>query len=96
MSNRRTLSKLVALLTLCLASGTGCAPGRTVLVADDSPLRTGPGMTGPVYRLVGDPPTWVLSDDKVVIPEGWYCVPPRFVHPEDIPGGAGAEGGRGK
>jgi len=53
-------------------------------------------MTGPVYRLVGDPPTWVLSDDKVVIPEGWYCVPPRFVHPEDIPGGAGAEGGRGK
>jgi hypothetical protein len=41
-------------------------------------------MTGKVYRLVND--TWVLGDDKVTIPEGWYCVPPRFVHPEDIPG----------
>lgn len=85
MSNQRTLWKLAVLLTLCLASGTGCAPGRTVLVADDSPLRIGPGMTGKVYRLVGEPPTWVLGDDTVTLPEGWYCVPPRFVHPEDVP-----------
>jgi hypothetical protein len=82
MSNRRTLSKLAVLLTLCLASGTGCAPGRTVLVADDSPVRIGPGTTGKVYRLVND--TWTLGDDTVTFPEGWYCVPPRFVRPEDF------------
>ncbi|MFO0490812.1 MAG: hypothetical protein ACK51T_00040 [bacterium] len=85
MSNRRTPWNLAGLLTLSLASATGCAPGRTVLVADDSPLRIGPGMTGRVYRLVGEPPTWVLGDDTVTLPEGWYCVPPRFVHPEDVP-----------
>ena len=93
MPNRRTPWKLAALLTLCLASETGCAPGRTVLVSDDSPLRTGPGMTGRVYRLIND--TWVLGDDKVTIPEGWYCVPPRFVHPEDLPP-TGAGGGPGR
>ena len=90
MSNRRTPWNLAGLLTLSLASGTGCAPGRTVLVADDSPLRIGPGMTGQVYRLVGEPPTWVLGDDTVTLPEGWYCVPPRFVRPEDF--GTGGSG----
>lgn len=84
MSNRRTLWKLAALMTLCLASGTGCAPGRTVLVSDDSPVRIGPGTTGKVYRLVGEPPTWTLGSDTVTLPEGWYCVPPRFVRPEDF------------
>ena len=63
----------------------GCAPGRTVLVTDDSPLRIGPGTTGQVYRLIdGD---WVLSDDRVQLPEGWCAVPPRFVHPDDLRSG---------
>ena len=49
-------------------------------------MRIGPEMTGRVYRLIdGD---WVLSDDRVQLPEGWYAVPPRFVHPEDIETGS--------
>ena len=75
------------MLTLFVASAIGCAPGRTVLVTDDSPLRIGPKTTGQVYRLIdGD---WVLSDDRVQLPEGWYAVPPRFVLPEDLISGDG-------
>ena len=82
MRNPRRPWWLIAALTACgaLASAYGC--GRTVLVTDDSPIRIGPATTGRVYRLIeGD---WVLSDDRVKLPEGWYAVPPRFVLPEDL------------
>jgi len=70
------------MLTLFVASAIGCASGRTVLVTDDSPVRIGPKTTGHVYCMIdGD---WVLSDDRVQLPEGWYAMPPRFVHPEDL------------
>ena len=70
------------MLTLFVALAIGCAPGRTVLVTDDSPVRIGPETTGRVYRLIdGD---WILSDDRVHLPEGWYAVPPRFVHPDEF------------
>ena len=73
------------MLMLFVVLAIGCAPGRTVLVTDDSPLRIGPGTTGQVYRLIdGD---WVLSDDRVQLPEGWYAVPPRFVHRDDLRSG---------
>lgn len=58
----------------------GCASGcgsRTVLVPETSPVRIGPETKTRVYTLVeGD---WRLSQNSVVIPEGWYCVPPSFV-----------------
>ncbi len=70
------------MLMVFIALVIGCAPGRTVLVTDDSPLRIGPETTGQVYRLIdGD---WVLSDDRVQLPEGWYAVPPRFVGAADF------------
>jgi hypothetical protein len=25
---------------------------------------------------------WILSDNKVTVPEGWYMVPPSFVEEE--------------
>lgn len=54
-----------------------------MLVADDSPVRIGPGATGTVYRLTDG--EWSLSAERVALPEGWYLVPPRFVAPEDLP-----------
>lgn len=40
-------------------------------------MRIGPSCQTSVYTMDGD--TWVLSPNKVVIPEGWYVVPPSFV-----------------
>ncbi len=80
------------MLMLFVVLVIGCAPGRTVLVTDDSPLRIGPETTGQVYRLIDG--EWVLSDDRVHLPEGWYAVPPRFVHPDDLRSG-GVSGGGG-
>ena len=67
---------LVVLLTLSALAVSGCA--RTVLVSEDSPIRTGPDLHARVYTLTSDG-DWRLSDNKVHIPEGWYCVPPSFV-----------------
>jgi hypothetical protein len=25
---------------------------------------------------------WVISDNEVLLPEGWYCVPPSYVEDE--------------
>lgn len=49
-----------------------------MLVSEDSPIRTGPDLHARVYTLTSDG-DWRLSDNKVHIPEGWYCVPPSFV-----------------
>ncbi|MCK4660505.1 MAG: hypothetical protein KAV82_13365 [Phycisphaerae bacterium] len=53
-----------------------------MLVADDSPVRIGPKTTGTVYRRIDG--EWKLSSDRVTLPEGWYAIPPQFVHPEDF------------
>lgn len=60
---------------LALASLAGC--GRTVLVSEGSPMRTGEAIRGRVYTLIDG--KWVLSGNTVEIPEGWYIVPPSFV-----------------
>ena len=73
---------LIVMLTLCAALATACAPGRTVLIGDDAPVRIGPETTGRIYTLIDG--EWVLSDDPVQLPEGWYAVPPRFVQSEDF------------
>lgn len=73
---------LTAMSAACAALAAGCAIGcaRTVLVSDGSPMRIGRATEARVYtRHDGE---WVLSADKVEIPEGWYVVPPRFVEDE--------------
>lgn len=66
-----------ASVALLLASGSvGCT--RTVLVTEDSPIRTGPAVKARVYTLDPDG-KWLLGDNEVAIPEGWYVVPPSFV-----------------
>lgn len=36
-------------------------------------IKIGPGVMGRIYIKVGD--KWVLSANKVVIPEGWFAAP---------------------
>jgi len=77
-TRRKSKRATVALICFALLA-SGCGSGRTMLIADDVPVRIGPDVTGRVYVLTdGD---WTLSENVVRIPEGWYCVPPRFVEP---------------
>lgn len=41
----------------------------------------GPNVKAKVYLLING--EWTLSDNQVTIPEGWYCVPPRFVDEDE-------------
>lgn len=82
MRSRRRQAWPIVTLMLFAVSATACAPGRTVLIADDSPIRIGPETTGKVYQLIDG--EWVLSDRPVELPEGWYAVPPRFVDPDEF------------
>lgn len=60
---------------LAVAFESGCT--RVTLVSEGSPIRVGPETTTRVYVYTDG--EWVLSDNKVKIPEGWYCVPPSYV-----------------
>lgn len=64
-------------MLLAIASNAGCS--RTVLVPESSPIRIGPDCRTKVYALQEG--EWILSENKVTVPEGWYCVPPSYVNP---------------
>lgn len=66
---------IVIFTLLVIAFASGCS--RTVLVPEGSPIRIGPDCRTKVYSMQDD--EWVLSENKVHLPEGWYCVPPSFV-----------------
>lgn len=67
---------VVFFAALVVALLSGCA-ARTILVPESAPIRIGPETRGRIYaREDGE---WVLGDNRVTIPEGWYCVPPSFV-----------------
>ncbi len=66
-------------VVLALASMSGCA-SRTVFVPEESPMRVGPMTMMFVYHRVNG--EWILSRNKIAIPEGWYLVPPSFVSNE--------------
>ena len=65
----------IVFAALANAFAAGCS--RTVLVPEGSPFRIGPETKARVYARDGG--EWVLSENRVAIPEGWYCVPPSFV-----------------
>jgi hypothetical protein len=67
---------LACFVVLVLVLINGCGP-RVVLVSEDSPVRTGEDVKGHVYALVGG--EWLPSSNRVLVPEGWYLVPPSFV-----------------
>lgn len=66
---------LIACAVLAGVYATGCA--RTVLVPESSPFRIGPETRARIYTMTDG--EWRLSDNRVCIPEGWYCVPPSYV-----------------
>lgn len=65
----------LAFVVLVLGFASGC--NRAVLIPESSPTRVGPETEAKVYMLVDS--KWILSDNKVQIPEGWYIVPPSYV-----------------
>lgn len=67
---------VLLLSVLALASAIGCA-SRTVFVPEESPMRVGPRSEIRVYHRVNG--EWVLSNNRITVPEGWYLVPPSFV-----------------
>ena len=77
----RRLTLYVALTLIGFAAGCGSNP-RVVMIppiewVDGVPtdlLKIGPGMTGRVYVHTAE--GWVLSDNKVTLPEGWLASPP--------------------
>lgn len=65
-------------VVLALACASGCA--RAVLVPEGSPVRIGPETRARIYVMTDE--GWTLSENRVDVPEGWYCVPPSFVEDE--------------
>jgi len=70
---------LLFFVVLVPGSASGCS--RAVFIPEASPIRVGPNCKTKVYLLING--EWTLSDNTVVIPEGWYCVPPRFVDEDE-------------
>lgn len=69
--HRRKALTLTILLASSLAFASGCGGPRVVMVPETTGvLRLGPDVRGHVYVLTGG--EWVLSRNKVRLPEGWY------------------------
>lgn len=81
MNGRELRRMLIVIALLSIALASGCVGGRAVLIADDSPVRIGPKTMGTVYHHIDG--EWKLSSNRATLPEGWYVIPPRFVHPDD-------------
>tara|TARA_B100000676_G_C17819093_1_gene701637 strand:- start:559 stop:753 length:195 start_codon:yes stop_codon:yes gene_type:complete len=57
---------------MLLTSVVGCGSTRVVFVDTQADLvRIGPNVTGRIYTMVNG--QWVLSKNKVELPEGWYA-----------------------
>ena len=61
------------LIIFVVLSMIGCGTTRAVLVPPGELIRIGPDVRGQVYVWNGT--EWILSDDKVIIPEGWFAGP---------------------
>lgn len=73
-SDRRWRLLLAGIASCVLAFSAGCASGpRVALVPHGNVLRTGPDMRGRVY-VEDENGEWVLSSNRVEVPEGWYLV----------------------
>lgn len=63
---------LTILTAISIFMLTGCGSTRVVFVDTDADLvRIGPDVSGKVYILKNG--EWVLSKNKVKLPEGWYA-----------------------
>ena len=63
----------ILIATALLASVIGCGSTRVVFVDTQADLiRIGPNVTGKCYVLKNG--EWILSKNKLKLPEGWYAV----------------------
>lgn len=65
-----------AIISAFAASPAACS--RAVFISDSAPARVGPDCRGRVYTL-NDSGAWILSDNLVEIPEGYYFVSPVWI-----------------
>ena len=65
-----------AIISAFAVSPAACS--RAVFISDSAPARVGPDCRGRVYTL-DDSGAWILSDNLVSIPEGYYFVSPVWV-----------------
>jgi hypothetical protein len=74
-TGHRDRRPFVILLTLLAAIGsaTGCGGTKVLLPQSGTLIRSGPDVSGKVYMWDGS--QWVLSANKVRIPEGWFIGP---------------------
>lgn len=71
---RRCFATLLATLPALPSGGSGCAAGPRVVLPQSHPVvRTGPDVVGRVYLWDGE--AWVLSGNRVRLPEGWFVGP---------------------
>jgi len=66
---------------LVIGFASGCSNNRTVFVPEASPMRVGPDTRAKVWLLING--QWEISGNRIVIPEGWYLVPPSYVEDEE-------------
>ena len=68
-----------AIISAFAVSPAACS--RAVFITDSAPARVGPDCRGRVYTL-DDKGAWILSDNSVLIPEGYYFVSPVWIQDE--------------
>ena len=71
-----------AVVVLGFVSGCG---NRTIFVPESSPMRIAEagGVRMHVFHRIDG--VWTRSTNEIVVPEGWYLLPPSFVSPEVEP-----------
>lgn len=80
-----SLSMLIATSRLCglllFAFVLGCG-SRTIFVPESSPMRIAEpnGVRMRVYHRVDG--VWTRSENSIVVPEGWYLLPPSYMAEE--------------
>ena len=64
--------KMKFVITFATLFALGCGTTRVVFIKTDSDVvRIGPNVSGKIYFRKGG--EWVLSKNKVKLPEGWYA-----------------------
>ena len=64
--------KIQFAITFAILCAIGCGTTRVVFIKNDQDVvRIGPNVTGKIYFRKGG--EWILSKNKVKLPEGWYA-----------------------
>tara|TARA_R100001510_G_C7656046_1_gene215644 strand:- start:30 stop:311 length:282 start_codon:yes stop_codon:yes gene_type:complete len=70
--NERLKLKMLLPLLIAIVGVQGCGASRVVFVNEsDGLVRIGPDVKGHVYHWNGS--SWELSDNALLLPEGWYA-----------------------